>query len=269
MPQPIKIDLSGLASQFGLSAKQIDDLTAMCVAAIEAEVYDRWSTLAKERLYSTLPAYMKGLTRVDKSKVQKQIILEGKLPNMIEQGASPFDMKVGFKNSPKARYTIPKYRKNGTQISKGGSWYLNVPFRQGTPGIVGQAGFANEMPQEVYKLIKNKAAGDRITKDELMSPYDQRRTRARIAATENSPEYAEYVHKHSIYEGITKVRGQYDKTAQNTYMSWRRASENSDPMAWIHKGLEARKLADEAVEGTDVDGIVQNMVMDFLENVLR
>ena len=69
---------------------------------------------------------------------------------MLEQGATPFDIKEGFKKSPKARHTIAKYNKKGKIISPGGQWYLTVPFRIGVPGTLGQAGFSGEMPTEMF-----------------------------------------------------------------------------------------------------------------------
>ena len=47
-----------------------------------------------------------------------------------------------------------------------------------------------------------------------------------------------------------------------------RAGANSDPVSWIHKGLKSYKLAEKAIQATDVDTIVENEVLDYLENTL-
>lgn len=268
MPQPINIDLSGLKDQFGLSDKDIDQLTEICVNAVTAVVYANWQAIAKQRLNSTLPEYLQNIIKVDKGRFAKQIVLTGILPNMIEQGASAFDMKEGFKKSGKVKYTIPVYNAKGKQIRKGGDWYLTIPFRFGTPGIVGQAGFANEMPQEIYDIMKKRNSGTPLYRQEIPSPYDIPKSRAAIEETMNNPRYDKYVHKNSIYEGLTKVTGKYGKTKQNTYMTFRRAGANSDPLSWIHKGINAYKLADEAVEKTDLETIVENEVTDYLDNTI-
>ena len=54
------------------------------------------------------------------------------------------------------------------------------------------------------------------------------------------------------------------------YFEWfcRIAGANSDPLSWIHKGISAYRLADEAVKITDVDTIVENEVTTFLDTIL-
>lgn len=266
--KPILIDLSGLQAQFGLAADTIDTLTETCVNAVAAAVYANWEALAKQKLNSTLPEYTQNLIKVDKGRFAKQIVLTGVLPNMIEQGASAFDMKEGFKKSQKVKYTIPVYNKKGMQVYKGGDWYLTIPFRIGTPGTLGQAGFTGEMPQEIYDIMRKRASGKGLTVSEIPSPHDIPKSRAAIEATPNNPRYGEYIHRNSIYEGMTKRTAQYGKTSQNTYGSFRRAGANSDPLSWIHKGIKPYRLSEEAVEKTDVETIVENEVLTYLESVL-
>ena len=186
---------------------------------------------------------------------------------MIEQGASPFDIKEGFKKSSKVKYTIAKYSKKGKQIAAGGAWYLTIPFRIGVPGTLGQAGFSGQMPDEVYQVMRKKGGGV-LSVHEIPSPYDIPKSRAAIAAGPNNPYYAQYTHKNSIYEGMTKRTAQYAKTSQNTYGTFRRAGANSDPLSWIHKGFSPYNIAGAAVQHTDVDTIVENEVTTFLETIL-
>lgn len=268
MVAPITIDLTGLQSQFGLDANTVNQLTEVCIQAVSAAVLANWTALAKRELGSTREEYIQNLNKVDVGRFAKQIVLTGVLPNMLEQGATPFDIKEGFKKSPKARHTIAKYNKKGQVISPGGQWYLTVPFRIGVPGTLGQAGFSGQMPTEIYDIMKKRATGVALDRSEIPSPYDVPRSRAAIAATPTTPYYAKYVHKTSLYDGLTKRTAQYGKTTQNTYGTFRRASENSDPLSWIHKGLVARNLAERAVQITDVDTIVENEVTDFLDAVL-
>lgn len=265
---PITIDLSGLKGQFGIDDAVLDQLTETCVNAVTAVIYANWEALAKQRLKSTLPEYVQNIIKVDKGRFSKQIVLTGILPNMIEQGASAFDIKEGFKKSPKVRHTIAKYGKKGKVISPGGAWYLTIPFRIGVPGTLGQAGFSGAMPTEVYNIMRKRSSGLGLNKAEIPSPYDLPLTRAAIPATPNNPYYAAYTHKNSIYEGMTKRTAQYAKTSQNTYGTFRRAGENSDPLSWIHKGITPYNLAEEAVRITDVDTIVENEVTQFLDTIL-
>lgn len=265
---PITIDLTGLQAQFGLDGNSINQLTEICVQAVRAAVLANWTALAKQELGSTREEYIQNLTLGESGRFNKQIILTGVLPNMLEQGASPFDLKEGFKKSPKARKTIARYNKQGVMINPGGDWYLTIPFRIGVPGTLGQAGFSGSMPTEIYNIMKKRASGAVLTVSELPSPYDVPRSRSAIDATPKTKYYAEYVHKSSIYAGLTKRTAQYNKTSQNTYGTFRRAGENSDPLSWIHKGFTARNLAEKAVKMTDVETIVENEITDFLEAVL-
>ena len=265
---PITIDLSGLKGQFGIDDKTLDQLTETCVKAVTAAIYANWEALAKKKLKSTREEYIQNIIHVDKGRFNKQIILTGVVPNMVEQGASAFDIKEGFRKSPKVRYTIPVYGKKGNMLRSGGYWYLTIPFRIGVPGTLGQAGFTGQMPQEVYDIMRKRGNRIALRADEIPAPYNIPQSRAAIQATPQNPYYAQYTHKSSIYEGLTKRTAQYGKTTQNTYGTFRRAGANSDPLSWIHKGISAYRLADEAVKITDVDTIVENEVTTFLDTIL-
>ena len=265
---PITIDLSGLKGQFGIDDKTLDQLTETCVKAVTAAIYANWEALAKKKLKSTREEYIQNIIHVDKGRFNKQIILTGVVPNMVEQGASAFDIKEGFRKSKKVRYTIPVYGKKGNMLRSGGAWYLTIPFRIGVPGTLGQAGFTGQMPQEVYDIMRKRGNDIALRADEIPAPYNIPQSRAAIQATPQNPYYAQYTHKSSIYEGLTKRTAQYGKTTQNTYGTFRRAGANSDPLSWIHKGISAYRLADEAVKITDVDTIVENEVTTFLDTIL-
>ncbi len=268
---PITIDLSGLSAQFGLAAETIDMLTETCVKSVTAQIYNTWNALAKQTLKSTRNEYLQNLNIIDKGRFAQQIILTGKLPNMLEQGASPFDIKQGFKKSNKVKYSVPKYRvtKEGKVLINGekeNRWYLTIPFRVGTPGTVGEE-FSNEMPDEVYKAVKEKTTNDYLKVGEIPDPYNQQQTRQAIYDTEGKVMFDEYKHRNSIYEGLAKQTGVYKSVKQN-YMSFRRVSENSDPLSWIHKGFNPLNLAEKAIEQTDVETIVDNEVKMYLDNIL-
>jgi len=187
---------------------------------------------------------------------------------MIEQGASPFDIKEGFKKSTKVKYTISVYNKNGNQIKPGGDWYLTIPFRVGTPGTSGQSGFSSEMPQEVYNVMSKMNSDEGLPVSSIPSPYEVPKSRDAILNESGQILFNQYEHRNSIYEGLTKKTAQYGKTTQNSYVSFRRVGANSDPLSWIHKGFKAYNLAQEALEKTDVETLVSNEVTNYLEALL-
>lgn len=268
--EKIDIDLTSLKGRFpGVTDDMVDALTETCVKMVASAVYTAWEGLAKKNLRSTADIYVNGLKVVDKGRLSKQIVLTGTLPEMIEEGANPFDMKEGFKKSQHVRYTVARYNAKGKQVYAGGDWYLTIPFRQGTPGIVGQQGFANEMPAEIYSLMVHRAANKPLTIEEIPSPYDIPRSRAEIRDKNTGKTlFPEYQHKNSIYEGLMKKSAAYNKVIQNTYVSFRRAGERSDENAWIHKGIAARRFMSEAVQKVDAETMVTNEVYEFLDKVL-
>lgn len=266
--KPIEIDLTGLKKQFGLCARDIELLTEICVNEVSAAVYGNWVALAKQNLKSTLPDYLQHLHQVDKGRLEKQIVLSGVLPTMIENGASAFDMKEGFRKSQKAVLTVPVYNKKGALVKEGG-WYLTVPFRIGVPGTLGQAGFSGAMPQEIYDLVLKQSTKESLPSSAIPSPYDIPSSREQINEPKSKATlYAEYTHKNSIYEGLSKNTGVYAAASQNTYGTFRRAGSNSDPLSWIHKGFRPLNLSTKAVETTDVDTIVENEVLRYLDSTL-
>ena len=116
--------------------------------------------------------------------------------------------------------------------------------------------------------MRKRAAGQGLTASELPSPYDVPQSREAIVNESGQVLYGAYQHRNSIYEGLTKRKAQYGNTSQNTYGTFRRAGANSDPLSWIHKGIKPYGLAEEAVEKTDVETIVENEVTTYLETIL-
>lgn len=268
MSNTITIDLSDVQKNLEEQGIQISDnvmneIAESCVQAVTAAIYENWKAAARKRLHTTLPEYLNNLKVVDKGRFERQIVLSGSLPNMLESGASAFDMKEGFKKSSHVRYTVPVYTSNGKMIRKGGDWYLTVPFAQGTPGTVS---VGNEMPQEIYDLMLRRETNRPLTKSEIPSPYDVPKSRAAIQ--EGNAVNPSYQHKHSIYEGLTKKTAAYENKTQNRYMSFRRVGENSDNGSWMHKGFKALNLAEEAIQKVDIETIVENEIYQFLDEIL-
>jgi len=266
--KPIEIDLTGLKKQFGLCATDINLLTEICVNEVSAAIYLNWVSLAKQNLKSTLPEYLQNLHKVDKGRFEKQIVLTGVLPTMLENGASAFDMKAGFLKSAKIKNTVPVYNKKGMMIKPAG-WYLTIPFRIGVPGTLGMAGFAGQIPQEVYDLVLKQSKGEQLPASSIPAPYNIPQSRAEITSPKSAAVlFAEYQHKNSLYDGLGKRTGVYANSTQNTYGTFRRVSSNSDPLSWIHRGLKAVHLSEQAVQTTDVDTIVNNESLKYLDATL-
>lgn len=258
----IDINIDDLVEEFNLPVNTVDYMVKTSVQLVTTEIYRNWQIEATNALNSTRNEYINNLQIINISEYHNAIVLTGKLPNMIEKGASPFDMKEGFEKSKKIKY-VRRKDINGN-ITLG--WYLTIPFRHGTPGIVGEnAAFSGIMPEDVYKVIKRKDANVGLKKSEIPFPHNIPSSRKEIVLpTRTIPEYK---HKSSIYEGLMKKSSAYEKVIQNTYISFRRVSDKSDPNSWIHKGIQAYELMPKAVLASNVETIVENNIDNILERL--
>ena len=280
MAKGLQIDFSlqGTIDEFKLAQPEVDALINTVAEALTSEILRNWDEAAKRGLHQTYQAYTNGLKVIDNGLGNKSIILMGKFPNMLENGAPPFNMKDGFANSSKVKY------------NKKGGWYLTIPFRIATPDAGGFSSvFSGVMPQAIYDIVKNfsgaatnlgtgtapkNAPTQRLggkTGAPIPQPFDEIRTRERISVLTRgvggfvNNVFEEYKHKSSIYEGMQRDDKFYQATGQSTYNTFRRVGQNSDPLSWIHKGLEMRNFAGEALQNTNAQLVVDNTVDEVLK----
>jgi hypothetical protein len=262
----INISLQDTIDEFQLTQQQTESLADSCASALTLEIYRQWVEEAKGALNKTRDQYISSLLMADIGIGAKSIVLVGKFANMLENGVSPFDMKEGFKNSSKVKF------------NKKGGWYLTIPFRWATPSANGfSSAFTGVMPMEIYDIVKNFKASDakqttpgnskvnspnRLQKIDVPTPYDLPKTRAKIEFEELGAKkvFDEYVHKSSYFEGMTRDEKKYEIATQGSYSTFRRVGQNSEDLAWIHKGLTTLNLAQKAVQATDSDLVVNNEV---------
>jgi len=261
----IALNIDDLIAEFSLPTNTADLIVQQCVEEVTNSIYENWKRSASDALKSTRTDYVEGLDVETTSRFSRRIVLRGALNNMIEKGADPFDMKEHFKKSNKVKYAPVFNKETGKTDFR---WYLTIPFRIGTPGIVGEnPAFSGTMPSKVYKIMRAMPANTGLKKSQVPSPYDIPESRERIQIPSKKIDIPEYTHKTSKYAGLTKKTGAYGKTTQNTYMTFRRVGESSDPNSWIHKGIKAYNLLGSAMKRTDVSTIVENKVDEVLENL--
>ena len=252
----ISLDLSPLKS-ISISSSSADDIASAVVRGVTLEIYRNWIAGAKQGLSKTRLQYTRGIQIVEEGPLKNSIVLIGTLNNMIEKGASAFDMKIGFSRSSKA-----------VKTDKG--WYLTIPFRFATPGAIGESEvFSNVMPKEIYEAVR-KASSNKSTLGGSVSkgiglknvpkPYDQALFRSEFSSLQTKQTFDRYVHKTSIYAGMVRNEKTYEKATQGSYVTFRRASSKSDPMSWIHKGIVGKKFLESAVRSTDIRGVVDEII---------
>jgi len=266
---PIKIDLSELAEEFALTETQITDLSSLVIHEITKRIYHNWLMEAINGLKSTRKQYVQNLNVGYISPHRSYIQLTGEFPNMLERGFGPYDMKPILLKSRKVKYT-----KKGTK-------YITVPFRWATTGAIGESEvFANIMPKSVYTIAKNLKAqrthfqkgiiqrGRGLRTNQLPEKLRIPKTRAKIIDPKTGDVlFGTYTHKAPIYSGIIRQQKTYENATQNSYVSFRRVSENSDPLSWIHKGVAAKQFAEKALQKTDIGNIVNRTVDIFLQQI--
>lgn len=253
---PLTIDISALVRQFSFTKSEARDM-AMLVLDMMVERYESiWNDKVKSELNSTRQAYMRSMNviRVDDYNVIFE--LEGKgtgrLAMMIEEGASAFDIKEGFKNSPKAK------RKSD------GGWFLTVPFRISTPDALAESAvFSGRMTKAIHKIAKEKGS---VQYQDLPTEHRTLGMRPEISSQNTLlPKYKReaYSHKSPIFEGIARST----MPQHSHYNTFRRVSDKSEPSSWIHKGFEQRDFMGKSLNelSLEVDEIVNTARREFLD----
>lgn len=248
------IDTAAISESFNLNQEDVNKLLDFTTKTMTSRFAEAWSNEASRSLHSARQQYISNLVVVDEGFAKGAVMLTGWLPNAIEQGKSSYDMKEGFLNGPKAR------------VSKDGHRYNIIPFTWGTPGALQENFTGGILPQEVYDVVSKKpqdltiSGGGKASKplkpEEIPKMF-------REPKTKSISENRSYTHKSSIYEGISKVKDPVTK--QNSYISFRAVSDNSDPNSWIHPGFTAANLAEKALAEFNVPMETARIIDLFLK----
>lgn len=213
------INLDAMVGSTIASAIQTSIMNSLAV------VKDEWQRRVQQKLNSTRPLYLMGLNfdsvvyPYGNDAFAGAVVLKGKFPNMLESGFPSFDEKIGFSKS------------NRKHISKNGGWYLTIPMRHSTPGSFM---YGNPMPKNIYGQVKKLGNREHIT-----------------VSGGQKTSWTGYVHKNNIYDGLTRIIKSYHNvntgkvTNQSQYLTFRRVSNNSDPLSWMHPGYPGVKMANE------------------------
>jgi hypothetical protein len=203
--------------------------------------YGEWIRLAQTNLHGSSRAYIDGLQALSfiGKTALATITLAGWLPNSIENGLAPFDMKPGLLSGPNSRATKDR-----------GGRYNTVPFRHGTPGVTGR-NFA-AMPKNVYSKVKGLTGarttpGKGTVKTGGRGPsFGDLGKRSMLPVKGGRP--GAYTWKSSPYAGMVRSTKKYQTATQSQYTTFRRVSSKSDPNSWWHPGFRAVRLAPQVVK---------------------
>ena len=251
MVVPIKIDFSDFVQEWNLQANEAQLFASAVLDEIAVRFADQWKAKAGQLLKQTKQEYQRGIY-IEKPDENSVIVgLAGWLPNAIERGLEAFDMKEGFQGSSKRK------------MKKGGGWFLTIPLRHGTPGIVGESEmFSTIMPAEVHKVALQQLRGEKKSIHLIDLPPEFQVKKARELVANSQQVFQKYEHKSAIYEGLTRSQ----KAGHSHYMTFRRVSDLSDPNAWIHSGIKAYDLLGKTLGEFPIADIISDMKEDFLQN---
>lgn len=256
---PIQIDTLSLSQEFDLTEADVNNLVEAVTLQATTAIANEWRNQAKSELGQTRRRYSDSIIQGSEGRFTGTITLVGQLPNMIENGASAFDMKDGFSKSSKR--TIVK-RKDGEV-----GWYLTIPFTYARPGALGESEkFSGVLPIDVNKALNEVTAKDpdaSLSASDIPKEYAIPKIRQEIKLFDGTVKAA-YENKSSIYEGL-KV--QKNPSGGSQVMSFRRVSDNSDDNSWIHTGIEAKKLADKSLREVRLDELVSDVIDVFLNKL--
>jgi len=255
---PIVIDTQQLIEQFNIPPKQINTMLDNIAKGLAASYAMALEKEAQRQLKQTKTRYINNIKVVDGGKLTGTVLVDyskDKLIQMLEEGASPFDIKVGLLNGPKVKVTAKGRR------------YTTVPFRHGAPDsdsgnplfnggilprLVQRASMA--MPQNVPMSGGGlRSAG--LNLSDIPAAFQTPRTRGAIVDQSGNVLWRAYQNRSALHEGL--VRMQDVATGQNKYMTFRRVSESgiganggkigSDPDAFIHPGIKQYNLVQAAL----------------------
>jgi len=266
---PYTIDLSQVVSALRLDRNQFDEIGQAAVEAALAFTYEQINLEAMKGLRSSRQTYIRNINKPVVGRLQGSITLTGQLPNMIEQGTAPFDMKLGFSKSSKIKRT------------KKGGWYLTIPFRWATPGTVGESSaFTGTMPKAIHELAKGLLPtrtafgmaiqrGQGLSKEQVtVAGFGQLGYRSAVVGGNlTAAQRKGYRHKSPLTQGIIKQVKLYERTKQARYNSFRRVSSKSAQNAWIHTGITARNFMPKALKNPQLGIVVKKIVAQAAKQI--
>jgi len=265
------VDLRDVQREFGILSRTMGKIAQEIVEQGIKESHGELHRLANANLRKTRQVYTRNINDPQIGQLRGTIVLTGVLPNMLEQGASAFDIKEGFKKSAKKK------------LKGDGGWYITIGFRHAQAGSIGDSPiFSTVLPEKVHQYFRREKpwekAGDKlsfkegekrkITMQHLMAAgYGSVGIRKKITKRgENlsTEQKEEYTHKAPIYLGL-KRHYKYSKAGH--LMTFRRVSDNSDVNAWIHPGLVARKFMPQAASKQFLEPIILNVLQERLKRM--
>ena len=254
---PLSIDITEIVEEFALTATQSKNLGSEIIDRVVWEYMYQWENLVNKGLKKTRSLYKRAMYV---ERVNELEVVFGLQPGQdglalaLEEGKPPFDEKPFFAQSEKRKQTLE------------GGWYVTVPFRYATPGTVAESMmFQGVLPKEIYNIAKGND-GRPITQAQLPPQYAVPGVRKEIKTA--SGVIPEYVHKSPKFQGLVKLDiASTPNEKRSGYFTFRRVSNNSEPLSWMHPGFEARKFMEKAIDEAQIEEVAEMVLDNFLSQI--
>lgn len=256
----VSVDLSKVRAALLGTLPRADDIDRV-LRGVAAAARQRWIRYAQSELKSTSRDYVQGISEVEVEGRVARIELNGVLPNMIENGWPPTDLRSTLLG-PNSK----------AKTAKDGSRYNIIPFRHGTPGSGGR-NVGTPMPEPIYQYAKKLApslsrpAGLSSSRQistlyggRLEPRKGMKQEAFKLLTTKSKP-----WHKTSIFRGMIREEKMYAKTSQSQYTTFRVISSkvSRGPQHWMHPGIQAKHF----IRRLDAD--VGKMLGEFVAASMR
>ena len=253
MNLPVMIDLSEIAMGLRLSAEESSQLGEYILDKLAERYSQSWNDEVNRNLRSTRLDYLRAMSveRISSNTIDFNLNYskDNPVPVMMELGYPPFNEKEGFSTSSKRK------------LSKGGGWYLTIPFRHATSESLAESGaFNSVLPREVLQLVKSSSTplAQKILPPAYNSPGE------RAAISRMNMNVGAYTHKNPIYQGLVrKDISSTVKEKRSGYFTFRRVSDKSDPESWWHGGFVKKDLMGKAVRNMNIQQVVARAIDEY------
>ena len=228
----LRTDISGLLSG-GVGGPSAGGERAMHHAG--QRIFKRWGDLAEQELRSTRQAYKEGM-RIDISENSISLRLEGQLANMIEDGASPWDLRTTLLKQAGSPW--PKR-------SKAGNLYRPIFFKISTKQIAGWGGSSVYRKQAVRLSPSIRTGASRRWGQKLPAGLAPN-----LRPKDISPERR--AHATDPLHGLYRMKQKIGSVSH--YGTFRTISWGVKP--WTHPGFPGKHLMRKASKG--IAGVIIN-----------
>lgn len=204
----------------------------LILTSVANEIRQRWINAASRDLNSTLTEYVSAIGGVKIKGTEATIELSGALPNALEMGSGPFDMK-----DPQ--------------------WEKDIPMGHGSVGKEGSRSVPTDAP------LLNRGLTDAMSIGRKVFMVARQLKPGQQLPGGLAPKLKDK-HKGDIFEGMAKKRMKGSKSME--YKSFRRMSPDQSG-AWIHPGFRARNFAEEAMD--NLDSVVDKAITSFIDEAIK